>query len=496
MKLPQIIQGGMGVAISDWNLAQTVSMQGHLGIVSGTGVGPVMSSRLTKGDIGGNVRRALGHFPFQEPVRRILDKYYVPESETPQLPYKRPSMWTLSPPKMLNELTVIANFVEVFLAKEGHRNAVGLNLLEKLQMPTMASLYGAMLAGTDFVIMGAGIPLQIPGILDKLADHRAVRYRLDMLEAGSEDEFHIHFDPQAIFPGIREKMGQLRRPNFLPIISSVVLAKALIKRATGKINGFVVEAPTAGGHNAPPRGALKLDEKGEPIYGKKDEVDTEKIKQLGLPFWMAGGYDSPEMLQQALDDGAAGIQVGTAFAYCDESGMDDTIKSRVIQKVLDQEIEVHTDPNVSPTGYPFKVVQLEGTMTDHEIEHNRVRLCDVGLLRNPYKSANGKIGYRCSAEPIDQYLKKGGELEQTVGKSCLCNNLLATASYPHHRKDGYVEPPIVTSGDGLAGIAKYAKPGNDSYTAQDVLDYLTGRKIHNSKVEFPAADKLESEALI
>lgn len=486
----------MGVAISDWNLARAVSMQGHLGIVSGTGVGPVMTSRLMKGDIGGNIRRALSHFPFQEPVRRILERYFVPESETPQLPYKRPTMWTLKPPNVLNELTVIANFVEVFLAKEGHRNAVGLNLLEKLQMPTMASLYGAMLAGTDFVIMGAGIPLQIPGILDKLADHRKVRYRLDMLEADTEDEFHIHFDPQAIFPGIREKMGRLRRPNFLPIISSVVLAKALIKRATGKINGFVIEAPTAGGHNAPPRGQMQLDEEGEPIYGKKDEVDTEKIKQLGLPFWMAGGYDSPEMLQQALDAGATGIQVGTAFAYCDESGMDAEIKSRVLRKVLDREVKVFTDPNVSPTGYPFKVVQLEGTMTDPEIEHGRIRLCDVGLLRNPYKKADGKVGYRCSAEPIDQYLKKGGELEDTVGKSCLCNNLLATASYAHRRKDGYVEPPIVTSGDGLTGIGKYVKPGHLSYTAQDVLDYLTGRKIPNDLFEVPVTDKLESQALV
>ena len=445
-----------------------------MGVVSGTGIGPVMISRLMEGDVEGHIRRALSHFPIQRPVRRILEKYYVPESETPQLPYKRSTMWTLNPPKALNELTVIANFVEVFLAKEGHQNPVGLNLLEKLQMPTMASLYGAMLAGTDFVIMGAGIPLQIPGILDKLANHRAVQYRIDTQEAAAEDEYHIHFDPLAIFPGIREKMGQLRRPNFLPIISSVVLAKALIKRATGKINGFVIEAPTAGGHNAPPRGALQLDEKGEPIYGKKDEVDTEKIKQLGLPFWMAGGYDSPEMLQLAQDAGAIGIQVGTAFAYCDESGMDDDIKSRVIQKVLDQEVEVRTDPNVSPTGYPFKVVQLEGTMTDPEVEHNRVRLCDVGLLRNPYKGANGKIGYRCSAEPIDQYVKKGGELEQTVGKSCLCNNLLATAGYAHHRKNGYVEPPIVTSGDGLAAIGKYVKPGHHSYTAQDVIDYLTG----------------------
>ena len=474
MKLPKIIQGGMGVAISDWNLARAVSMQGHLGVVSGTGVSPVMTSRLMEGDIEGHIRRALSHFPFQGPVQRILNRYYVPELKNPRPPYKRPTMWTLKPPKALNELTVIANFVEVFLAKEGHQNAVGLNLLEKLQMPTMASLYGAMLAEIDFVIMGAGIPLQIPGILDKLADHQAVSYRIDMQGADQEDEYHLHFDPQAIFPGVVEKIGRLPRPNFLPIISSVVLAKALIKRATGKIDGFVIEAPTAGGHNAPPRGLLQLDEEGEPIYGKKDVVDLDKIEQLGLPFWMAGGYDSPEKLQHALDAGAIGIQVGTAFAYCAESGMEDTIKSRIIQKVLDQEIRVRTDPIVSPTGYPFKVVQLEGTLSDPKIGRNRIRLCDVGLLRNPYKRADGKVGYRCSAEPVDQYLAKGGKMEETVGKNCLCNNLLATAGHAHHRKNGYVEPPIVTSGDGLAAIGKYIKPGHHSYTVQDVLDYLTG----------------------
>ncbi|MCI0854722.1 MAG: nitronate monooxygenase [Chloroflexi bacterium] len=474
MKLPEIIQGGMGVAISDWNLARAVSLQGHLGVVSGTGIGQIMTSRLMEGDIEGHIRRALSHFPFQGPVRRILSRYYVSEPENPQPPYKRPTMWTLKPPKTLNELTVIANFVEVFLAKEGHQNAVGLNLLEKLQMPTMASLYGAMLAEIDFVIMGAGIPLQIPGILDKLADHQAVSYRIDTQGAAQEDDYHLHFDPQAIFPDVVEKIGRLTRPNFLPIISSVVLAKALIKRATGKIDGFVIEAPTAGGHNAPPRGQLHLDEGGEPIYGEKDEVDLEKIKQLGLPFWLAGGYDSPEQLQDALDAGATGIQVGTSFAYCAESGMDEKLKSRIIQKVLDKEIKVRTDPIVSPTGYPFKVVQLEGTLSDPEIGRNRIRLCDVGMLRNPYRRADGKVGYRCPAEPVKLYLKKGGKPEDTVGKSCLCNNLFATARYAQHRKDGYVEPPIVTSGDGLEGIGKYVKPGHHSYTAQDVLDYLTG----------------------
>ena len=474
MNLPKIIQGGMGIAISDWNLARAVSMQGHLGVVSGTGIGLVMISRLMEGDIEGHVRRALSHFPFQGPVRRILDKYYVPEPINPQPPYKRPPMWTLNPRKALDELTVIGNFVEVFLAKEGHQNAVGLNLLEKVQMPTMASLYGAMLAEIDFVIMGAGIPLQIPGILDKLVDHQAVSYRIDIQGAAQEDDYRLHFDPQAIFPGVVEKIGRLPRPNFLPIISSVVLAKALIKRATGKIDGFVIEAPTAGGHNAPPRGPLHLDEGGEPIYGKKDVVDLNEIEQLGLPFWMAGGYDSPEKLQHALDAGAIGIQVGTAFAYCAESAMDETLKSRIIQKVLDQEIKVRTDPIVSPTGYPFKVVQLEGTLSDPKICRNRIRLCDVGLLRYPYKRANGKVGFRCPSEPVEQYLAKGGKPEDTVGKSCLCNSLCAIAGYPQHRKDGYVEPSIVTAGDGLVAIGKYIKPGHHSYTAQEVLDYLTG----------------------
>ena len=473
MKLPKIIQGGMGIGISNWNLARAVSMQGYLGVVSGTGIALIMISRLMEGDTEGHIRRALSHFPFQGPVRRILHKYYVPEPKTPQPPYKHP-MWTLNPPKALDELTVISNFVEVFLAKEGHQNAVGLNLLEKLQMPTMASLYGAILAEIDFVIMGAGIPVQIPGILDKLVDHQAVSYRLDIQGVAQGDDYRLHFDPQAIFPGVVEKIGRLPRPYFLPIISSVVLAEALIKRATGKIDGFVIEAPTAGGHNAPPRGPLRLDEGGEPIYGKKDVVDLIKIKQLGLPFWLAGGYDSPEKLQHALDDGAVGIQVGTAFGYCAESAMDETLKSRIIQKVLDQEIKVRTDPLVSPTGYPFKVVQLEGTLSDPKICQNRIRLCDVGLLRHLYKRADGKVGFRCPAEPVEQYLAKGGKPEDTVGKNCLCNNLYATAGYPQHRKDGYVEPPIVTAGDGLVAIGKYIKPGHHSYTAQDVLDYLTG----------------------
>jgi len=392
-------------------------------------------------------------------------------------------MWTLNPPRALDELTVVSNFIEVFLAKEGHHNAVGINLLEKVQMPMMASLYGAMLAQVDFVIVGAGIPVQVPGILDKLVDHQAVSYRLDVQGAAQDDDYRLHFDPQAVFPGVAEQLGRLSRPQFLPIISSDVLAKALVSRASGEINGFVIEAPTAGGHNAPPRGPLRLDEGGEPIYGQKDVVDVEKIKQLGLPFWLGGGYDSPEKLRAALEAGAAGIQVGTAFSCCVESGLEETLKSRIIQKVLDEDIRVRTDPLVSPTGYPFKVVQLEGTLSDPKVSQSRTRLCDFGLLRHLYRRADGKVGFRCPAEPAEKYAAKEGKPEDSIGRNCLCNSLLATAGYARQMTDGDVELPIVTAGDGLSAIGRFIKPGHHSYTVQDVLDYLTGRVVHQPRVE-------------
>ncbi|OQX65631.1 MAG: 2-nitropropane dioxygenase [Anaerolinea sp. 4484_236] len=467
----EIIQGGMGVAVSDWKLAQSVSKEGQLGVISGTGIHIIMIARLMEGDIGGHVRRALSHFPFHDPVQWILKEYY---RENPQkgATYKRPPMWNFTPPKALNELTVVANFVETFLAKEGHKNPVGINLLEKVQMPTMASLYGAMLAGIDYVIMGAGIPLQIPGILDKLANHEKVSYRMDVKGSTSDDNFLMDFDPKEVFSNAVTKVQNLFRPNFLPIISSVVLAKTLIRRSTGKVDGFVVEGHTAGGHNAPPRGKMQLDERGEPIFGEKDTPRLDKIKELGLPFWLAGGYDSPQMLKEAQAAGAEGVQIGTAFAFCDESGMAENEKRQVIQKVIDESAEVFTDPRVSPTGYPFKVVQLEGTMAMPEIYEARPRLCDIGLLREAYKKDDGKLGYRCAAEPKDQYLKKGGKPEDLEGRGCLCNNLCASAGYPQHRKDGYVEQPLVSSGKGLSSISKFFKAGKRSYSAKDVLDYM------------------------
>ncbi len=475
MNLPKIIQGGMGVAISDWNLARTVSKAGHLGVVSGTGVTQILISRLMSGDRGGHVRRALSHFPFAEPANRLLEEYFVAEPPDAPVPYKRTPMWKLNPPKSLTEITVIANFVEVFLAKEGHDNPVGLNLLEKLQMPILASLYGAMLAGVQFVIMGAGVPWQVPEALDRLAEHEPASYQISVIRSDPGDDFRIHFDPRETFPGVESVVGPLTRPRFLPIISSVLLAQTLAQR---KINGFIIEGPTAGGHNAPPRGPLRLTETGEPIYGEKDVVDLEQIKALGYPFWLAGGYDTPEKFRDALSTGAAGVQVGTAFACCEESGMEPSLKRQILDHARNGTLHVRTDPNVSPTGFPFKVVELEGTLSDPEIYAQRTRLCDIGLLRKAYKREDANLGFRCPAEPAQAFQIKRGRPQELEGKVCLCNNLLASAGFPQHRKDGYVEPPIVTAGDGLESIARFIQPGKDTYSALDVLEAITGERLN------------------
>lgn len=473
-KYPRIIQGGMGVAISSWKLANTVSKMGHLGVISGTGIAIVLTARLMQGDEGGHTRRALAHFPFQDIANDIIDKYYVEGGIGPDEPFKRQTMWTVNPPPELNILTIAANFVEVWLAKEGHNNPVGINLLEKVQLPNLASLYGAMLAGVDVVIMGAGIPLQVPGVLDRLATHNDVSYRVDVEGAEQGDDYRIHLKPEELFPGVKEKLGPIKRPDFFPIISSVVLAQALLKRSTGEINGFVVELPIAGGHNAPPRGAMQLNDLGEPIYGEKDEIRLDRIASFGKPFWLAGGYGSPEMYLEARAAGAEGIQVGTAFAFCDESGMRPDVRKAVFERLLKgEDVVVYTDPRVSPTGYPFKVVQLGGTMADPEEYAKRPRICDVGFLRTLYKKDDGKIDYRCPSEPIDAYVKKGGKEEDTVGRGCLCNHLGSAAGFPQRqKKTGYVEPPIVTSGNDLPNIVRFLKPGQTSYAAKDVVEHL------------------------
>jgi NAD(P)H-dependent flavin oxidoreductase YrpB (nitropropane dioxygenase family) len=367
---------------------------------------------------------------------------------------------------------LVANFAEVWLAKDGHDGPIGINYLEKVQLPTPAAVYGAMLAGADYVLMGAGIPAQLPGLLTDLANGQACRYRVTVTGSDPGDDFAVPFDPAQV---LARTPPQLARPRFLAIISSNTLAAFLMKDRSTTPDGFVVEGPNAGGHNAPPRGKLKLDAGGEPVYGPRDAVDLDQMLAAGLPFWLAGGYADPDRVQVALRSGAAGVQVGTAFALCEESGLRPDLKRTAIEHALANGLEVRTDPRASPSGFPFKVVGLDGTVSEDAIYRERERVCDLGFLRTSYKRPDGSVGYRCPSEPVAAYVAKGGNIEDTVGRKCLCNGLLATAGLAQQRASG-PEPPIVTLGDDVEAVVRALGGRSGSWTAADVVAHLLQRR--------------------
>jgi len=471
MRGPLIIQGGMGAGVSGWLLARAVSRLGQLGVVSGTALDAILARRLQCGDLDGSLRRALAHFPSSPAAARVIETYFVPGGKSPEQPFRTVPLFSASPTIAQQELAAIAGFAEVWLAKEGHVGLVGINFLEKIQLPLLPTLYGALLAGVDYVLVGAGIPREIPWVLDQLARHESVSIRLHVEGADKDDEYRLHCDPRLLLP---TEQPALRRPKFLAIIASSTLALALAKKATGRVDGFVIEGPTAGGHNAPPRGEPQLNARGEPIYGEKDVVDLGKIRELGLPFWLAGSYGHPEQLQAARSAGATGVQVGTAFAFCEESGLAPELKAAVLKRVRCGQADIFTDPLASASGFPFKVVSIEGTLSEGEVYAHRPRLCDLGYLRHVYKRPDGSLGYRCPAEPVELYVKKGGAPEETISRKCLCNGLLATIGLAQHQRTGYVEPPLVTAGDEVKRLAHFLHDGKTSYTAQEVIQYLLG----------------------
>jgi NAD(P)H-dependent flavin oxidoreductase YrpB (nitropropane dioxygenase family) len=472
---PWLIQGGMGIAISNWTLARAVSSAGQLGVVSGTAIDSVFVRRLQDTGVDPALRSVLDRFPVPSIVDDVLRRFGAARRKT-SAPYKNLQMLNLHSKRRSLDVIVLAAFTEVALAKMGHGGVVGMNLLTKVQLPTAAALCGAILAGVDYVMMGAGVPTHIPGVLEGLSLGRRVTLPLSVAGSTSEDGASTTtFDPTPYLPS-----HPLRRPKFMGIVSSHVLATALARRSNGPVDGFVIERPSAGGHNAPPRGRFDTDDAGGPRYGERDEVSYEALSGLHVPFWIGGGVTSAQHVRDALSVGASGVQVGTLFAYCTESGMDPDLRRRVLDQVRTGAVSVATSLRASSTGYPFKVVSVAGTVSEPDVYLDRARHCDLGYLREAFVSPGGDVGYRCAAEPVPAFLRKGGSPEATVECRCLCNALMSTCGLGQVRPDGRREPPIVTSGDHLSEVAALLN-GSAEYCARDVIDRLSpgGAKVED-----------------
>jgi nitronate monooxygenase len=97
----------------------------------------------------------------------------------------------------------------------------------------------------------------------------------------------------------------------------------------------------------------------------------QDMKALELPFWLAGDYATPEKLEKVRQQGAHGIQVGTLFAFSEESGLDPVLRKKALQQILTTTPPeggwIFTDPRSSPTGFPFKATRLHDSLSEESL---------------------------------------------------------------------------------------------------------------------------------
>ena len=508
----KLIQGGMGVYVSNWRLAQAVASARPgetVGTVSGTALDVVYARLLQLGDPGGHARRALhalDELYATDIGQRVCDRYFVEGGKAAADRFRSAPMQMvhaadggllrtvpsgggsvyISLADDVIELLIATGFAEVWLAKQGHSGNIFINFLNKIEMPLIYVMYGAMLAGVDGIIVGAGNPDGLPAVCTNLANHQPISHPVSVLYRDAGEDFRLAFDPRRVAGGSLTA-APINRPAFLAIVSLEDLVQALVNSDSQAPDGFIIENYTAGGHNANPVGPLRRDELGQPIYGPKDKPDLAVIQAVGRPFWLAGGYGSSNGLAIAQAVGAYGVQAGSVFALAEESGMKPDYRSAILNQIkagADDDDLVRTTI-FSPTGFSFKVVQIDNTLSDDDVYAERRRVCDIGLLQQIGLSSASDDGsrvlfQRCPAGPVDTYVNKRGLERNTTERRCLCNGLLACVGLGQVKEQAgemYEEPAIITLGDHLDGIRRLSRQGQTHYWAKDVVDDILGHDV-------------------
>jgi len=329
-----IVQGGMGVGVSLAPLAGAVAREGGLGVVSSACIDRLVSKRHG---------------------RRVG--------------------------------TYDAMYEEVSLAKAGG-GAVGVNIMVALQRDYEASVRGALDAGVDVIISGAGLPLGLPAIQDP------------------------------------------REAALVPIVSSARALELICRkweRLGYRPDAVVLEGPLAGGHLG-----FKIDQVG--LEENRLERLLPPVKETaqrhgGFPVIVAGGVYTHEDISGFLALGADGVQLGTRFLATEESGATAAYKAAVVA-AGEEDIVVADDPG-SPCGLPFRVIR-QSAMYQSALAHRRPPKCDKGYVL--LKDAAGKFT-RCPAKESNEHY------------FCICNGLLSSAGY-----NGDREEPLYTVGTNASRV--------------------------------------------
>lgn len=311
-----VIQGGMGVGVSLYPLASAVAKEGGLGIISSACLDRIVSKRTGK----------------------RVNSYE-------------------------------AAYEEVSLSKAAGGYA-GINIMCALMRDYEASVRGALDAGADAIISGAGLPLGLPAI------------------------------------------QSARDTALIPIVSSGRALELICKkweRLGARPDAVVLEGPLAGGH----------------LGFKMDQVDLEanrlenllpEVKDMAkrygdMPIIVAGGVYTHDDIVRYLAMGADGVQMGTRFLATEESSASTAYKDSVVRS-RQEDIMVAHDPG-SPCGLPFRIIK-QSPMYVSSLARARKPKCDKGYVL--LKDAEGKFS-RCPAKESNEH------------HFCICNGLLSSAGY-------------------------------------------------------------------
>ena len=251
----------------------------------------------------------------------------------------------------------------------------------------------------------------------------------------------------------------LERPRFLAIVSSNTLAATMLRRANGRVDGLVIESPTAGGHNAPPRGKLQLNAAGEPVYGERDRVNMAELRALGVPFWLAGGYGSAGKAARGAGrrGGRAGgnrvcLQPRIGHAGRPEAAAPGPGRCR------------HGRGVYRSAGLAHRLSLQGGAARGHfvgsaNVYEERKRVCDLGYLREPYAAGEARSATAAPRSRWTIMWPRAARSRTRWGANACATRCWPTSGYAQTRKDGAVEPALVTVGDDLNTIAQFLAPG-------------------------------------
>ena len=308
-KLP-IIQGGMGVGISLSGLASAVANEGGIGVIAAVGMG------MLEPDFDTNFKAANAR-ALRNEIRKART--------------------------MTNGIIG----VNIMIALSDHEDL----------------LLASMDEGADLVLLGAGLPLKVPGILT----------------------------PE------RMRSGKTR---FAAIVSSdraaVLILKSWEKHGCTP-DAFVVEGPLAGGH---------LGFKKEQIFNadfRLEKIVPEVIaavapfeQQLGkaIPVIAAGGIYTGEDILTFLNLGAAGVQMASRFVATNECDADLAFKMAYVNAKQSDMIIID-----SPVGLPGRAIRNKflddvtaGIRKPFKCPWKCLRTCD--FVNAPYCIANALTNAR------------------------------------------------------------------------------------------------------